>query len=66
MASILEIKNKDNAPGDWSGYIRHLDRMIYKKELPTFKEKVSNEPVKKEKKPINSAMSEQLKGLKLD
>ena len=67
MASILEIKRKDNTPGDWSGFVRHLDRMIYKKDLPTFKTKVLKEKKgEKEKKPLNSAISDQLKGLKID
>ena len=41
--------------------------MIYKKDLPTFKTKVLKEKkVEKEKKPLNSAISDQLKGLKID
>jgi len=36
LASFETAKKKDNTPGNWTGYIKHLDRIVYKSELPTF------------------------------
>lgn len=50
MATLGEIQRKDQTPGNWSSFVRHLDRVIYKDELPTF-----NSPIKlDEKKDISS------------
>jgi len=36
MASVMEVMQKDTTPGHWSGFVKHLDRIIYKDELPTY------------------------------
>lgn len=49
MNTIELIKRLDPTPGHWSGYIRHMDRIVYKGELPfheTIAEEEYSEPVK--------------------
>ncbi len=36
IASFETAKKDDKLHGNWTAHIRHLDRMLYKKELPTF------------------------------
>lgn len=36
MASMDQVKNNDNSTGHWSGMVKHLDRIVYKNNLPTF------------------------------
>ena len=57
MHSFETIKRTDNNIGHWSGFVRHLDRIIYKDDLPFFPEYVSRNtaaPKHKEKKEIAS------------
>jgi 3'-5' exoribonuclease len=54
MASFETVKQTDNNTGHWSGFVRHLDRIIYKDELPFYdkfieSEKSSNQTSKKDK-----------------
>ncbi len=79
MASFATIKQKDLLPGHWSGFVKHLDRLIYKEELPTYTEYIQEDGVEKngasasknigkhsDEKPLkNSALADQLKGLQL-
>ncbi len=50
MSSLEQIKKNDSNTGHWSGFVKHLDRIVYKSELPSFKkhidgqEKVSSTP----------------------
>ena len=43
MGTMEMIKNPDNNTGHWSGYIKHLDRIVYKSELPFYPEYVQDE-----------------------
>lgn len=38
MHAFETVKRSDQNTGRWSGYVKHLDRIIYKDELPTFTE----------------------------
>lgn len=38
MASFETVKRTDNNSGDWSSYVKHLDRIVYKSAPPTFTE----------------------------
>lgn len=49
MGIFDDIIKKDNSNGHWSGYIKHLDRMIYKEPLPTFTSKQSSNESKPKK-----------------
>lgn len=62
MSSIDQVKKNDNSTGHWSGMIKHLDRVIYKNELPSFKnyqtkedEEKANSSEKKSSKNKNSS-----------
>lgn len=46
MHSFETIKRVDNNSGHWSGFVKHLDRIIFKDELPFYPEKVSKEEQK--------------------
>lgn len=37
MSSLEQVKKNDNNSGHWSGFVKHLDRIVYKSELPSFK-----------------------------
>lgn len=82
MASFEAVKKKDMLPGHWSGYVKHLERLVFKEELPTFTEYLPDNhkvEVKVEKKlatpqkkksndePLQSKpMADMLKGFKLE
>ncbi len=38
MNSFVMAKKQDNSSGHWTGFVKHLDRTIYKAELPFFKD----------------------------
>ncbi len=74
MASFEEIMKNDSNPGHWSGYIKHLDRMIFKAELPFYEKEISDEelaqtkslsetPKKKEKKKYDQELKQNLGSL---
>ncbi len=43
MASFDIIKKTDSATGHWSGFVKHLDRIVYKSELPFYPEYIQEE-----------------------
>lgn len=45
MGSFELIKKTDSATGHWSGFVKHLDRIIYKNELPFYPEYIQEEEV---------------------
>lgn len=36
MSSMDQIKKADSTTGNWSLFVKHLDRIVYKAELPTY------------------------------
>jgi 3'-5' exoribonuclease len=80
MSSFEQVKKTDSSTGNWSGFIKHLDCIVYKSELPSFTQYISDEessaPVntpapKKEKKPLEDkelkqSMGSLLKGIKIE
>jgi 3'-5' exoribonuclease len=36
MGTMEQIRKTDSTTGHWSGYIKHLDRIVYKSELPFY------------------------------
>lgn len=43
MGSLDIIKRTDNTTGHWSGFVKHLDRIIYKSDLPFYPEYITDE-----------------------
>jgi 3'-5' exoribonuclease len=43
LASFETVKKNDNTTGNWSSYVKHLDRIIYKAKLPHYPEYLKNE-----------------------
>jgi 3'-5' exoribonuclease len=43
MASLDIVKKTDSATGHWSGFVKHLDRIVYKSELPFYPEYIQDE-----------------------
>jgi 3'-5' exoribonuclease len=43
MGTFDLIKKMDNNTGHWSGYVKHLDRIVYKSDLPFYPEYVNDE-----------------------
>ncbi len=50
MGSIEMIRKTDSTTGHWSGFIKHLDRIIYKSELPFYPEYIQEEEFHQEDK----------------
>lgn len=43
MGSLEIVKKTDSATGHWSGFVKHLDRIVYKSELPFYPEYVQDD-----------------------
>ena len=43
MGSLDIVKKSDSQTGHWSGFVKHLDRIVYKSELPFYPEYVADE-----------------------
>lgn len=78
MHSFETVKRNDNNSGHWTGFVKHLDRIIFKDELPTYTEFISNDggEIEKEKtdkpkskkiesKPTKGALADALKDFKV-
>ena len=50
MGTMEMIKKTDNSTGHWSGYVKHLDRIVYKSELPFYPEYVQESEEIEERK----------------
>lgn len=55
MGSLEMIKRNDSMKGHWSTHIKHLDRSIFKDELPFFHGPVSDEESSKQSKPVKKS-----------
>lgn len=53
MGSMEIIKKTDSQTGHWSGFVKHLDRIVYKSELPFYPEYVADDSP--EEKPHTSS-----------
>ena len=73
MHSFDTVKRTDNNVGHWSSFVRHLDRIVFKGELPSYtdyiNEEVQEKPKAKKKKPhdreLKGSMADALKGFKV-
>jgi 3'-5' exoribonuclease len=43
MNSLEMIKKTDSSTGNWSGFVKHLDRIVYKSDLPFYPDYISDE-----------------------
>lgn len=43
MGSLDIIRKTDSATGHWSGFVKHLDRIVYKSELPFYPDYIQDE-----------------------
>ena len=78
MGTMEIIKKTDSATGHWSGYVKHLDRIVYKSELPFYPDYIQEEEASEhDHKPIRSrpqlkapeprtSMAKMLSGLKVE
>jgi len=80
MHTFETVKRTDNNTGHWTGFVKHLDRIVYKDELPFHNEYLEETPseekhqaVETKKKPTgktkekasSGAMADALKGFKV-
>jgi 3'-5' exoribonuclease len=71
MHTLKAIKRTDNNVGHWSGYVKHLDRIVYKDELPFHAEyleqdvNIKKTVPKKTEAPAKGAMADALKNFKV-
>lgn len=47
MGAMEMIKKTDSATGHWSGYVKHLDRIVYKSDLPFYPDYIQDEEEEK-------------------
>lgn len=45
MSSLEQVKKTDPSVNHWSGFVKHLDRLVYKSELPSFLNYLSEENI---------------------
>ena len=72
MHTFETVIRADNNSGHWSGFIKHLDRLVYKKELPFYPEYLPSDSTEDQKsfsnnkkhgtKEIKGSMANALKG----
>lgn len=51
MNSLEMIKKTDSSTGHWSGFVKHLDRIVYKSDLPFYPDYISDEEQEEEHRP---------------
>ncbi|MFA5583794.1 MAG: HD domain-containing protein [Bacteriovoracaceae bacterium] len=73
MASFDIIKKTDSNTGTWSNFIKHLDRIVYKSELPFYPEYIEEgderpktEPRHKSAPAPTTSLGKMLSGFKVD
>ena len=75
MASLEAAKKADNMGGPWTGYVKHLDRMVFKAELPHHPKYITTtEPqlpsqspkATKSDAPLTQTLADKLKNLKVE
>ncbi len=57
MGSLEIIRRTDSNSGHWSGFVKHLDRIVYKSELPFYPDYISEEELEEEKPVAKSPSS---------
>lgn len=50
MGSLEIVRKTDSTTGHWSGFVKHLDRIVYKSELPFYPEYIQDEEFHHEEK----------------
>lgn len=67
MSSFEQVKKTDSSTNHWSGFVKHLDRIVYKSELPSFTQYMADESVSvPEKVPNKTAFGALLKDFKIE
>jgi 3'-5' exoribonuclease len=51
MGTFDLIKKTDSSTGNWSGFVKHLDRIVYKSDLPFYPEYIVDTPEEKPQAP---------------
>ena len=49
MGALDVIKKTDSNTGNWSGFVKHLDRIVYKSDLPFYPEYITEESYEEER-----------------
>lgn len=71
MATMEHIRKTDSTPGHWSGFVKHLDRIVYKSELPFYPDYVNDDseshttPSKKTIHEPKTSLGKMLSGIKV-
>ena len=50
LSSFEQVKKSDSNIGNWSNFIKYLDRIVYKNELPSFTKHISEEKFNEKQK----------------
>jgi len=70
MNALETVKRNDQNVGRWTGMVKHLDRTIYKEELPLYKNYLGKAEVAKTKSneagPLKQSLASKLAGFKTD
>lgn len=71
MSSFEQVKKADSSTTNWSGFIKHLNCIVYKSSLPSFTQYIKDEPTSppskvKDSKNPKTTMGSLLKDFKVD
>lgn len=72
MSSFDQVKKADSSTGHWSGFVKHLNRIVYKSQLPSFTDYLIDEnnieerPAKLQSNNKKTTLGNLLKDYKLD
>ncbi|MBC7539063.1 MAG: HD domain-containing protein [Bacteriovorax sp.] len=72
MSSFDQVKKADSNTGHWSGFVKHLNRIVYKSQLPSFTDYLIDEnnieerPAKLQSNNKKTTLGNLLKDYKLD
>ena len=73
MSSFEQVKKADSSTNNWSGFVKHLDRIVYKNDLPSFTSYLADEnpidhtkPSKPQASNKNTALGNLLKDFKVE
>jgi 3'-5' exoribonuclease len=53
MNALEMVKRSDSQAGSWTGFVKHLDRIVYKSDLPFYPEMLAQGPAEQEERPAS-------------
>ena len=64
MNALEMVKRSDSQTGNWTGFVKHLDGIVYKSDLPFYPEMLEPRAPRPEGNEIKQGLAKQLEGFK--